>query len=324
MRVSATLPVALSLLCGLVASSSSATLPTPREGPSPTSPDRESTSTTTASRTRAQPHDPAAGDGPLAALLDGAGKYVRRYPEDLRGVVAEEVSKQWLRTDYSSGGSSTTTETVARTWRAELVTAATPGPLPWETFRDVVEVDGVSLGDREGRLARLLGAASPDALAEAQRMQGDNSRYNLGAFHRSVSLPTLALLLLLPENQERLDLTRGGERTIAGRRSVEVEFREVATPTLVHDDRGRDVPSSGRFWIDPSSGAVLRSEVDYELPLYDAQDVNLRQRGYVVTEYRAEPGFDVLVPNTMRELWTTPMRVEATARYPRYRRACAD
>lgn len=324
MRASAILSVAVPLLWGLVTSSPVAASGAPREDSSATAPDPMPVSAATVSRAEARPDHPAPGDGALAALLEGAGEYALRYPEGLRDAVAEEVSTQWLRTDYSSGGASTTTQTVARTWRAELVTAPTPGRLPWETFRDVVEVDGVSLGDREGRLVRLLSTGSSDALTEAQRMQDDSSRHNLGAFHRSVNLPTLALLLLLPENHDRLKLTRGGERAIAGRRGVEVKFREVAEPTLVRDDRGRDVPSSGRFWIDPSSGAVLRSEVEYALPLYDAQDPNLRQRGYVVTDYRAEPGFDVLVPDTMKELWTTPTRVEATARYPRYWRARAD
>jgi len=312
MRASAILSVAVPLLWGLVTSSPVAAFGAHREDASATAPDPMPVSATTVSRAEARPDHPAPGDGALAALLEGAGEYALRYPEGLRDAVAEEVSTQWLRTDYSSGGASTTTQTVARTWRAELVTAATPGRLPWETFRDIIEVDGVSLGDRKGRLVRLLSRGSSDALAEAQRMQDDSSRHNLGAFHRSVNL------------QDRLELTRGGERAIAGRRGVEVKFREVAEPTLVRDDRGRDVPSSGRFWIDPSSGAVLRSEVEYALPLYDAQDPNLRQRGHVVTDYRAEAGFAVLVPDTMKELWTTPMRVEATARYPRYWRATAD
>lgn len=47
----------------------------------------------------------------------------------------------------------------------------------------------------------------------------------------------------------------------ASRRS----FREVASPTLIRD-RARDVPSLGRFWIDPASGAVLRSGKGAEGP----------------------------------------------------------
>ena len=120
-----------------------------------------------------------------------------------------------------------------------------------------------------------------------------------------MNLPTLALLWLLPENQSRLELERKGERTIANLRGVEVEFREVVTPTLVRD-RGRDVPSSGRFWIDPTSGVVLRTEILYV------------GRGFVSTEYRPEPGFDVLVPDVMQETRTSGFK--ATARYAEFRR----
>ena len=125
-----------------------------------------------------------------------------------------------------------------------------------------------------------------------------------------MNLPTLALLWLLPENQSRLELERKGERAIASLPGVEVEFREVASPTLVRDQRqDRDVPSRGRFWIDPTNGAVLRSEIQYEA------------RGFVSTEYRPEPGFDVLVPDVMKELGSYDgARLESTARYPTYRR----
>jgi hypothetical protein len=55
---------------------------------------------------------------------------------------------------------------------------------------------------------------------------------------------------------------------------------------------------------------VLRSEIQYV------------ERGFVSTEYRLEPGFDVLVPDVMQE--TSGMRetsgFKATARYAKYRR----
>ena len=68
-------------------------------------------------------------------------------------------------------------------------------------------------------------------------------------------------------------------------------------------DRGHDVPSLGCFWIDPTSGVVLRSEIRYV------------ERGFVSTEYRPEPGFDVLVPDVMQETGG----FKSTARYPKYR-----
>ena len=266
--------------------------------------------------------DVASPDVPLATILDRAGEYVGRYSETFQNVLAEETSRQWLRGGYATpsdvgiyGTANPHQRTEIRTLRSELVWVAVPGLLPWGAFRDVVELDGRKLGDHEGRLAELFASPAPGALAQAREIFEESSRYNLGA-RRDVNVPTRALLLLLPENQRRLELERKGERTIANLRRVEVEFREVSSPTLVRDQgRDRDVPSRGRFWIDPTRGAVLRSEIQYV------------GRGFVSTEYRTEPGFDVLVPDVMTEVGSYDgSRLESTARYPRYRRfgAAAD
>ena len=259
----------------------------------------------------------ASTEVPLATILDRAGEYVERYSDAFRNVLAEETCRQWLRGGWATPSDVKTTGETAnphqraevRTLRSELVWVGVPGLLPWEAFRDVVELDGRKLGDREGRLAKLVANPEPTALAQARQISEESSRQLLGA-RRDVNVPTRALLLLLPENQGRLELERKGERTIAGRQGVEVEFREVASPTLVRDQRqDRDVPSRGRFWIDPTNGAVLRSEIQYV------------GRGFVSTEYRPEPGFDVLVPDVMKELGSYDgARLESTARYPTYRR----
>jgi hypothetical protein len=190
------------------------------------------------------------------------------------------------------------------------VWTAVPDAQAWTTFRDVVEVDGRELGGHEGRLAKLFAGPSPTASAQARRILEEGSRYNLGP-RRDVNLPTLALVWLLPANQRRLELELTGERTTAAGRGVEVQFREVAHPTLVRDG-GRDVSSHGRFWIDPTRGVVLGSEIRYEA------------RGSVSTEYRPEADFDVLVPDVMREQGTYDRaRLETTARYAKYRRFVA-
>jgi hypothetical protein len=102
-----------------------------------------------------------------------------------------------------------------------------PGPQPWGTFGDVVELNGRKLKDHESRLATLFASPAPTALSQARKILEESSRYNLGA-RRDVSLPTLALLWLLPENQRRLELARKGERTAANLRGVEVEVRAAA------------------------------------------------------------------------------------------------
>jgi hypothetical protein len=256
--------------------------------------------------------DLASPDVPLATILERAGEYVKHYSDTFRNVLAEETFRQWLGEDWVRGGEDwgiygpqgphLHQRIEMRLLRSEIVWVTVPGPRSWGTFRDIVELNGRTLRGHEGRLAKLFASPTPTALAQAREILEESSRYNLGA-RRDVNLPTLALLWLLPGNQSRLEFERKGERTIANLCGVEVEFREVASPTLVRD-RDRDVPSHGRFWIDPTSGAVLRSEIGYA------------ERGFVSTEYRPEPGFDVLVPDVMQET----AGFKATARYPKYRR----
>lgn len=257
--------------------------------------------------------DAKSPDVPLATILDRAAAYVTRYAETFRNVVAEELYRQWL-VDAGTGGTTT------RTLRSDLVFVSVPGSLPWGTFRDVFELDGHVLADREGRLAKLFGRPSSDSVRQAQEILKESSRYNTGFGYRNVNSPTLGMLLLLPDNQRRLELERKGERTIAGFRCVEVAFRELRDATVVRDQWGGDVHSHGRFWIDATRGAVLRSEIEYDLAANSAEDPEDRKSGSVATEYRQERGLDVLVPDAMKELYRLGRtRIEGTARYSKYR-----
>ena len=42
---------------------------------------------------------------------------------------------------------------------------------------------------------------------------------------------------------------------------VVIEFRETARPTFIATTGGRDLPVSGRFWVDARDGTVLRTEL---------------------------------------------------------------
>ena len=57
-------------------------------------------------------------------------------------------------------------------------------------FRDVLEVDGREVGDREARLTRLFLQPAPDALTRAREIAAESARYNIGRVVRTVNLPT--------------------------------------------------------------------------------------------------------------------------------------
>jgi VWFA-related protein len=254
---------------------------------------------------------------PLTTILERAGEYVLSYEESFRNLVAEESYRQWGPDPRTGAGQ------IARTLRSDLVFVRIPGPLPWGTFRDVYEVDGQKVRDRERRLEKLFFAPNASDFGRAEAILNESSRYNLGEAYRNINVPTLGLLFLRPENQRRLAFERKGTRTIAGLPAVQVAFEEKASPTLVHDRSGSDVPASGRFWIDETRGTVLRTEIEYDLETEKAvRSTDTWERGLVSTEYRREIALQCFVPDTMTELYNFRGigRIDGVARYTSYRR----
>jgi hypothetical protein len=263
---------------------------------------------------------------PLDVILERAGAYVTRYGESFRNLAAEEAYRQVETrsgTAYADLAGATLSPGQVRNLRSDVVFVQLAGPIPWYTFRDVYTVDGWKVADRTGRLERLFTTASPSAHEQARALLAESTRYNLGAVDRNVNAPTIALLFLLPGNQARLVFERKGSKTIAGFQTVEVAFQESARPTLVQNREGADVPASGSFWIDPSRGTVLRTQIEYHV----AQEEKSLPGGTpvsaeVLTRYRREPGLDIFVPDTMKEWYRAPSgsRIDGQARYLKYRR----
>ena len=254
---------------------------------------------------------------PLATILERAGRYVKEYEETFRNLVAEEIYRQWGPNPNVGEGQ------VARTLRSELVFVRLPGPLPWGTFRDVFEVDGQKVRDRERRLEKLFFAPKASDVERAEAILNESSRYNLGRAYRNVNVPALGLLFLRPENQKRLAFKRRGTRTIDGFHAAEVAFEEKASPTLVHDRWMNDVPASGRFWIDETRGTVLRTEIEYDLETEKRKYTpDSWERGIVSTEFRREAALGSFVPDSMSELYNFRGlgRIDSVARYSKYRR----
>jgi hypothetical protein len=67
-----------------------------------------------------------------------------------------------------------------------------------------------------------------------------------------------------------------------------VEYREVERHTFIRSaDGSHDVPAHGRYWIEPTSGRVLMSELV-------AEDHAVRST--IDVSYQSEPLLDLLVP----------------------------
>jgi hypothetical protein len=180
-------------------------------------------------------------------------------------------------------------------------------------------VDGEPLADRGARLEALFpGEQTAASNAKAMKILDESSRYNLGA-RRTVNTPTLALTLLHPRNLERSSFEAKGRAQRDGVSACRLRYEERKQPTFVRQLDGQDVPATGAFWIEPQSGAVVASTIE------------LKTRGHdpvlIETAFRYEPAFGCWLPSEMKETYgaRSPRprgeRIEAVARYSRWRRA---
>ena len=74
-------------------------------------------------------------------------------------------------------------------------------------FRDVTEVDGKKLKDRNDRLARLFLSPSKSTASQARKIMDESSRYNIGDIERNINLPVLALVVLDRNMQPGFEFT---------------------------------------------------------------------------------------------------------------------
>src|SRR5579863_881560 len=192
----------------------------------------------------------------LAALLTAAASYLETYEQKFSAVVAEEQYTQTTRTP--AGQVLVSAQPSRRDLKSDLM-MLNLGDADWTQFRDVYEVDSRAVRDHEARLQKLFEKPSAGTLSQAQRIADVSAGYNLGVT-RNINVPTMALTYLWRAHQDRSVFQLAGSEAIGGERTEVVKFRETATPSLIRTLDG-SVATSGRFWIVPGSGDVLRTEL---------------------------------------------------------------
>jgi hypothetical protein len=126
----------------------------------------------------------------------------------------------------------------------------------------VLEVDGKALPDREDRLRKLFLERPKEAMFEGRRISEEGARFNLGRVYRTINTPTLVLGFLLPGNVAGFRFERHGSDRIDGVPTWRLDFEETGRPTQVTQaSTGRDLPSEGSVWIEPTSGRVVRTRL---------------------------------------------------------------
>lgn len=264
-----------------------------------------------------------AEEPPLSTVLQRAAAYVADFNRRVAGVVAEETYVQDV--EYATTGARPSGVS-HRELKSDFLLVQIPGEYHFVEFRDVFEVDGRPVRDRQDRLTRLF--LDPASRAQARSIVEESARYNIGRVERTVNTPMLPLLFLEQDVQPRFEFKRSANAQPATSRLVDsaagvfttsaevwtIEYQEKAAGTVVRTLKGKDLPTHGRFWIDPETGRVLMSELlTHDDSVTATIDVS----------YQSEPlpGLAGLsVPAEMRERYAVgAFYVTGTAAYGRFR-----
>lgn len=186
----------------------------------------------------------------------------------------------------------------------------------WLMFRDVLMVDAKSVRDRQRRFDALFVRPDADVIANARRIADESARYNLGQLTRNVNTPVTALIFLRSRFAESTRFSaKAGE--VNGTPAWELSFEQNASPFAIHTPEGQPRPASGRIWITPGAGRILKTEVTMTGTIATLRArglVPLRTRAQVVSKYGAVAGLDVWVPLRMDEDYGVSGAVDETLR----------
>jgi hypothetical protein len=258
----------------------------------------------------------------LATVLERAGDYIASFQRQLSGVVAEETYVQDVREPPTGTlpRASLRSGPMHRELKSDLLLVKPERADRWIQFRDVFEVDGHPVRDRSERLMRLFVEPTLSTASQVDQIVSESARYNIGNVMRNINVPVFALLILDSEHRDHFKFARAGNGapSIAGDLKTDegiwvIRYEETGRGTMISTTFGRDLPSRGRFWIDPATGRVLMSELVAEDTLV---------AGTVVVKYQPDVLADLLVPVAMRERYLerrNNARIDGAATYGKFR-----
>ncbi|HUQ86295.1 MAG TPA: hypothetical protein VM096_01980, partial [Vicinamibacterales bacterium] len=245
-----------------------------------------------------------AQDPAIDVVLARAARYVALYQQQLRGLVAEETYRQNTMSTAAArnvGAARMRQPREGRELKSDLLLVKLGDENFWMQFRDVFEVDRKPVRDRDQRLYKLFVDAKVDAQKQAEVIQQESARYNLGPLLRTINIPIMSLLFLEASVQPRITFEQGKAGNVKRFEGLAepsaiwmIEYRETGKGTMVRGLNNKDIPSHGRIWLDSTNGRVLQTELISE-------DTDLRADVNVF--YKTEQGLDLLVPSEMREVY---------------------
>ena len=252
----------------------------------------------------------------LEQLLDRGAAHVEALVRRLTRVVAEEQYLQEYLVAQVEGsrgnfkGSPKVTE--RRKLISDVLLVKVPELEQWLVFRDVFEVDGRPVRDREDRLTKLFVESRNfmTTVEQALQLNAESARFNIMQVG-TVDNPLLALGFLQPAYRPRFRFTMRGRDTSAGPDAWIMEFRETQRPSIIRTADDKDIMARGRYWIEGANGRIMRTEVSF---------IALGTESTVTTEYARDEQLDTSVPTEMRfRRVIANSQIRGVATYGRFR-----
>jgi hypothetical protein len=241
-----------------------------------------------------------AQDNRVEALLAKTTLYVATFVQEFSNVVAEEMLVQ-----------ETTIPRRKRTMRSDYLLVRYPGDAQWQWFRDVGEVDGKPVRDKDERLTKLFLEPAASALRRARNLQDAGARYNLLDIG-TLNNPLMVIAFLQEGYRDRFRFTLAGLDKKVGPTVRQVQFQEWKVPSLIKGNGNQDILSRGLVWIEEDTGRVVKTELRIggrSAPIS------------IITLYKFDDELGINVPVEMRDWYPDGAgEIRGVATYGRFRR----
>lgn len=236
------------------------------------------------------------------ALAEKAAAYMAEQFPRLSNVVAEEQYVQ-----------QTTSPSRKRTLLSDYLIVQLQGDGNFASFRDVFQVDGKPVRDRDERLQKLfLGGNAGSAFDQAQSIARESARHNIWDIG-TINNPYLAMAFLQEAYRSRFRMQSPKQERSVGPDVWAIVYQEFRTPSILKGNGNRDIFTRGRWFIEASTGRVVRTEMIMGLGISET-------RIEVMFNYDEELRLNM--PSEMKE-WYPDGRVgeiRGVATYGRFRR----
>ena len=189
------------------------------------------------------PSPAAAQPTPTALVRERVAAYVQRFVDDLTNVVAEERYVQEFRRAMDR-----------RRLRSDFLLVKYPGDeRRYQTFRDVLEVDGRPVRDQQARITQLFLEPFDSALKRAGEIEVESLRQSLRR-GRLVD-PLQAIAYLQAFYQPEFEFTVASADRDAGADVMELNFTRI-TPA-----GSSLIPVRGKALLMEQTGRVIKTEL---------------------------------------------------------------